>query len=190
MIPREAHHVIVNSQPSLTMKNSSLLIPVFALSTLLTGCVGVGPNTQRGAVTGGALGAIAGGIIGNNSRGGALGGALLGAELGALAGGTLGNSVDHQEGTLYGRSPAYSSARDARYAPPPPPPNPPQTADAVPPAPSPDAIWISGYWLFDGRSYAWLAGHWEVPPPGAHAYVAAHWENQGSRSGYVPSYWQ
>jgi hypothetical protein len=173
------------------MKTSSLLFPALTLSTLLAGCVGVGPNTQRDAVSGGALGALAGAIIGNNSRGGdALGGALLGGELGALAGGTLGNSVDHQQGTLYGRSPDYASARAVTYAPPPPPPAPAQTPEAVPPPPTADAVWISGYWSFDGRAYTWLAGHWEVPPPDAHTYVAAHWDNHDSPNRYIPGYWQ
>ncbi len=173
------------------MKNLSLLLPTLALSTLLSGCVGVGPNTQQGAVTGGALGALAGAVLGNNSRGGnALGGALLGAELGALAGGTLGNSIDHQNGTLYDQPQGYAPRRHAYYAPPPPPPNPPQTAETVPPAPSPNALWISGYWSFDGRAYAWIAGHWELPPPGARTFVAAHWESQGSQNRFVPSYWQ
>jgi hypothetical protein len=62
---------------SLAMNKPTLLLFLAALSTLLSGCVGTGPNTQQGAVTGGTLGAIAGAIIGHNSRGGdALGGAL------------------------------------------------------------------------------------------------------------------
>src|SRR4051812_19225253 len=98
--------------------NKTLLLPSLALVTCLSGCVGVGPNTQQGAVTGGALGAIAGAIIGNNSGGGnSLGGAAIGAAVGALAGGTVGNSVDNDRGTLYGESAGgpraryYSSAR-------------------------------------------------------------------------------
>jgi len=173
------------------MKIHPLFIPTLALASLLTGCVGTGPNTQRGAVEGGALGALAGGILGHNGRDGGLGGAILGAELGALAGGTIGNSIDHENGTLYGREQAYSRAPAVVYAaPPPPPPAPPQAADIVPPVPSPNAVWISGYWAFDGRGYVWLAGHWEVPPPDVRVYVAAHWEREGSHYRYVPSYWQ
>src|ERR1051326_7416609 len=101
----------------------------------LTGCVGTGPNTEQGAVTGGTRGAIAGGVIGHNSRGGdAVGGAILGATAGAIAGGTIGNSVDHQNGTVYGY-PEERRYRTTRYesAPPPPPAAP---AETIPPSPA------------------------------------------------------
>ncbi|MFI5356430.1 MAG: hypothetical protein ACHQ4G_03755 [Opitutales bacterium] len=174
------------------MKNKYLVIPAVALATLFTGCVGVGPNTQQGAVAGGALGALAGAVLGNNSRGGsALGGAILGGELGALAGGTIGNSIDHQQGTLYGHEAAYAASRPVAYAPPPPPASPPAEANATPPPPpTATAVWVSGYWAFDGRNYNWLDGHWEVPPPGAHAFVAAHWESQYGQYRFIPGYWQ
>jgi hypothetical protein len=163
-------------------------------SALLGGCVGTGPNTQQGAVTGGAIGALAGAIIGNNSVGGdALGGAILGGTVGALAGGALGNSVDHERGTVYGY-PAYSGYPAGRgyrtsrleAAPPPPPPTP---VDTIPAAPTADAVWVPGYWIYGGR-YSWMSGHWEIPPPYARSYVAGHWENQGGRDVYVRSYWQ
>jgi hypothetical protein len=169
---------------------------VFVLSTLvagslLTGCVGTGPNTQNGAVAGGALGALAGAIIGNNSGGGghALGGALIGGAAGALAGGTIGNSVDHEQGTVYGepvatRTTAYRVVRQVPPSPPPP------AVDVVTPAPVANAVWIPGYWSFDGSSYSWVAGHWEIPPANTHTYVAAHWENQGSGYFFVPAYWR
>ena len=94
------------------MNKHILLISTLASSALLSGCVGTGPNTQQGAVTGGTLGAIAGAVIGHNSRGGdALGGAILGATAGAIAGGAIGNSVDAQRGTLY---PPYPDGRGYR----------------------------------------------------------------------------
>jgi hypothetical protein len=162
---------------------------VLFLTALLSGCVGTGPNTQQGAVTGGALGALAGAVIGHNSRGGdAVGGAILGGTAGAIAGGAIGNSVDHQNGTVYGGYPEQPGRyRMARVEPPPP--APPAPAETVPPAPAANAVWVPGYWVYDGR-YAWTAGHWEIPPPYAHSYVAAHWENRGGRYVYVRSYWQ
>ena len=51
-----------------TMYRKSILLSSVALSALLTGCVGTGPNTQQGAVGGAALGALAGAIIGNRSK--------------------------------------------------------------------------------------------------------------------------
>jgi len=177
------------------MKKQLVPISILAGSLLFAGCVGTGPNTQQGAVTGGALGALAGAIVGNNSRGGnGLAGALIGGTVGAIAGGTLGNSVDNQRGTLY-QYPQASGYRYYRYgnavqvAPPPMPP-PPQTAEMVGAPPMPNALWVPGYWSYDGYRYSWLAGHWEIPPPAARAYVAAHWETRGDRYVYVQSYWR
>ena len=157
---------------------------------LLSGCVGTGPNTQEGAVTGGALGALAGAIIGHNSGGGnTLGGALIGGAAGALAGGTLGNSADHQNGTMYAdpysSQGTYQVVQQVPATPPPPP-----ASEAVTPAPASNAVWIPGYWSFDGTNYSWVGAHWEIPPANAHTYVAAHWENQGSGYFFVPAYWR
>ncbi len=163
-------------------------VPVLASAMLLGGCVGTGPNTQQGAVTGGTLGAIAGAIIGHNSRGGdALGGAILGGTAGAIAGGTLGNSVDQQRGTLYDPRAGYVyRERPARAVPPPPP----APAETIPAPPAPSALWIPGYWTYDGRGYAWTTGHWEIPPPNATTYVASHWESRGGAAAFVPAHWR
>ena len=169
------------------MNKTLFLLPAVALGALLSGCVGTGPNTQQGAVSGGALGAVAGAIIGHNSRGGdALGGAILGGTVGALAGGAIGNSVDQKNGTLYPYPDdrGYRRVRVERVPPPP------AYQEAIPPAPAPNAVWIPGYWYYDGRGYAWVHGNWEVPPPNAHAYVSAHWERQGDRDVYLPGSWR
>jgi hypothetical protein len=172
------------------MRKQLLLVSTLAVAALLSGCEGTGPNTQQGAVTGGALGALAGAIIGHNSGGGnTLGGALIGGAAGALAGGTLGNSVDHENGTVYGESQPEqrTSYRVVQQVPPPAPPAP---TEVVTPSPAANAVWIHGYWSFDGSSYAWVAGHWEIPPANAHTYIAAHWENQGAGYFFVPAYWR
>ena len=149
---------------------------------------------QDAKTTGLVVGAVAGAVIGNNSRGGnTLGGALIGATVGAIAGGTLGNSVDNQRGTLYGYPEAqgyrsYRYERMAQAMPPPPPP--PQVTETVGASPAPNALWVPGYWSFNGNSYIWLGGHWEIPPPNVRAYVAAHWENRRDGYVYVPSYWR
>jgi hypothetical protein len=166
---------------------------IFALgiSALLAGCVGTGPNTQQGAVTGGALGALAGAIIGNNSRGGnALGGALIGGAVGAVAGGTIGNSIDNQRGTIY-RSPEEATTNVVVQQVPPPPP-PPQTVEVVTPAPAPTAVWIPGCWAFNGDAYVWFPGRWEIPPQGCYTYVAPYWAPRRHGYGYVyiRGYWR
>lgn len=174
------------------MRKHLLLVSTLGLgAALFSGCVGTGPNTQQGAVTGGALGALAGAIIGHNSGGGnTLGGALIGGAAGALAGGTIGNSKDHEDGTLYdeGAPVAQRSYRVVQQVPPPP--VPPTVNEVVTPSPAANAVWIPGYWSYDGNSYAWVSGHWEIPPANTHQYVAAHWENQGAGYFFVPSYWR
>jgi hypothetical protein len=176
------------------MRKSAFVASALALSALLTGCVGSGPNTEQGALAGGALGALAGGIIGHNSRSGdAFGGAILGGAAGAVAGGVMGNSVDQERGTIYGAPGRPLSPDDRAYrvsrvsAPPTPPPTP---VDAVPPQPTANALWVPGYWIYDGRSYTWTHGRWEVPPPFAHTYVPAHSEMRNGQSVFVPGYWQ
>ncbi len=173
------------------MIKQTLLVSTLAMSLLGAGCVGTGPNTQQGAVAGGTLGAIAGAVIGHNSRGGdSLGGAILGGTVGAIAGGTMGNAQDQKNGTLY---PAYPNEPRYRrvpvsYAPPPAPPTP--ASEAVTPSPAPNALWVPGYWSYDGYRYNWVAGHWEIPPPNARAYVVAHWEQRPEGYAFVQSYWR
>ena len=171
------------------MKTNYLnLLPITAL-LLCAGCVGSGPNTQQGAVSGGALGAIAGAIIGNNSgHGNGLNGALIGGAVGAIAGGTMGNQADHERGTIYG---SESEATTQTVVDSPPPPPAPRT-EVIYDRPMPDAVWIQGYWVYRGRGgYSWVAGHWEVPPPHRPGgYIAAHWERRGRGYVYINGYWR
>ena len=34
-------------------------------------------------------------------------------------------------------------------------------------------MWIAGYYGYDGYNYLWVAGHWEIPPPGVARLVTA-----------------
>jgi hypothetical protein len=169
------------------MKTKIILLAPVAAVLFCSGCVGTGPNTQQGAVAGGALGAIAGAIIGNNSgHGNGGGGALIGAAVGAIAGGTMGNQADHQRGTLYG-SEAEATTQVVMEAPPPAPARP---SEVISPQPAPEAVWIQGYWAYASRGYAWVPGHWEIPPPDRNRYVPAHWQRQGNHYVYINGYWQ
>jgi hypothetical protein len=183
------------------MHRKSLLISSLALSALLTGCVGTGPNTQQGAAAGATLGAIAGAIIGNNSGGGGNGaeGAIIGALAGGILGGTAGNAKDNQNGTTYGAQPQPAHAvtyypERAQQQPPPQPQLPPAAPaplnDVIPPSPGANALWVPGYWDYNGTGYTWTAGHWEIPPPMATTYTAAHWEVQGGANVFVRGYWR
>ena len=79
------------------MKKLSLLMIAAVSSIALSNCTApTGPNTQRGALGGGLLGAAAGGVIGHQS-GNALEGAAIGGALGAGAGALYGNSQDQNQ---------------------------------------------------------------------------------------------
>ncbi len=169
------------------MNTKSILVLTTAAALCCSGCVGTGPNTQNGAVAGGALGALAGAIIGNNSGGhNALGGAAIGAVAGAIAGGTIGNSVDHQNGTLY-RSEYEATSNVAVQSVPPQPPPPAELQTAQP---TPSAVWIYGFYDFDGYRYLWVPGHWEIPPPNTVSFVRPHWRYRGGSYVYVRGYWR
>ena len=82
------------------MKTIIITLTSAVAALALSNCAApAGPNTQRGAVTGGLLGAAAGGIIGHQS-GRALEGAAIGAAAGGTAGAVYGNSRDQEQ---YGR---------------------------------------------------------------------------------------
>ncbi|MCX6865050.1 MAG: YMGG-like glycine zipper-containing protein [Verrucomicrobia bacterium] len=82
------------------MKSLLLLLTSVVTALALANCTApAGPNTQRGAVTGGLLGAGAGAIIGHQS-GHTAAGDLIGAAAGGTAGAVIGNSRDREQ---YGR---------------------------------------------------------------------------------------
>lgn len=166
--------------------NSKLITSLTLAAALCAGCEGNGPNTQNGAVAGGVLGAIAGGIIGHNGGGGGAGGAVVGGILGAVAGGTIGNSVDHQNGTLYHNEYEATSNVAVYQVPPPPPPQ----AEYVTAQPTPSAVWVAGFYGFDGYRYNWVPGHWEIPPQGYVVFVRPHWIYRGGQYFYVRGYWR
>jgi hypothetical protein len=167
--------------------NTKSILAITTAAALCAGCVGTGPKTQNGAVAGGALGALAGAIIGNNSGGhNALGGAAIGAVAGAIAGGALGNSVDHQNGTIY-RSEYEATTNVAAPSVPPAPPPPAEVQTAQP---TPSALWVYGYYDYDGYRYLWVPGHWEIPPPNAVAFVRPHWRYRGGSYVYIRGYWR
>jgi len=83
------------------MKKLNLIVISGLCAFSLTNCAApAGPNTQRGAVTGGLLGAAAGGIIGHQS-GRALEGAAIGAAAGGGAGALYGNAQDQEQRRRY-----------------------------------------------------------------------------------------
>lgn len=83
------------------MKKLILSLVSGASAFALMSCAGpTGPETQRGAATGGLIGAGAGAIIGHQS-GRALEGAAVGAAAGAGAGALYGNARDEERRNYY-----------------------------------------------------------------------------------------
>ena len=87
-------------ESSTIMKSTLLTFSAIIMTLAFSNCAGpTGPNTQRGAVAGGLLGAGTGAIIGHQS--GHTGeGALIGAAAGGTAGAVYGNARDQEQ---YGR---------------------------------------------------------------------------------------
>ena len=44
---------------------------------------------------------------------------------------------------------------------------PPGLAEAVPPRPHKDSVWVDGEWAWARRRWTWKPGQWVIPPPDA-----------------------
>jgi hypothetical protein len=69
-------------------------------------------------------------------------------------------------------------------------PPPPARVEIVPPRPRPDAVWIDGEWMWQGRRWAWRPGRWVVPPPNA---AFSPWTATRDANGtlyYAPGTWR
>ncbi len=67
---------------------------------------------------------------------------------------------------------------------------PPPRAEVIDGSPPPGQIWMSGYYVYYGRTgYQWADGHWGPARPGYH-WNAPHWEQIGSRWVFTPGDWE
>jgi len=80
--------------------------------------------------------------------------------------------------------------------------NPPIVADVAvgqaPPAPRVEvqsappyagAVWIGGYWSWNGRQYVWVPGTWSAPRPGF-VWVPGHWKTTPVGWKWAPGHWR
>jgi YXWGXW repeat-containing protein len=58
-----------------------------------------------------------------------------------------------------------------------------------PPAPSPNHVWIAGYWGWDGRHHVWIPGRWEAPRAG-YVWVPGNWEHHKKHWRWHQGYWR
>jgi hypothetical protein len=52
--------------------------------------------------------------------------------------------------------------------------------EVVPPVPFAGAIWLGGYWGWNGGRHAWVPGRWDHPRPG-YGWRPHAWVQQGGR---------
>lgn len=65
----------------------------------------------------------------------------------------------------------------------------PQPPEAIPTQPSSQHVWITGYWTWQNNRYAWMAGHWEVPPHANATWINPRWEPEGGAFRFYEGYW-
>jgi len=65
---------------------------------------------------------------------------------------------------------------------------PPMLVQAPPPSPFADAVWIGGYWAWQGR-WVWSAGYWAPPPRPGYFWVEPYYEHRGSAVVFVNGFW-
>ena len=61
--------------------------------------------------------------------------------------------------------------------------------DLVLAQPTPQHVWLAGYWTWRNDRYEWMAGHWELPPSSSSVWVAPRWEQQGNAYRFYDGYW-
>ena len=55
--------------------------------------------------------------------------------------------------------------------------------------PSPQHVWLAGYWTWRDSRYQWMAGRWELPPNSGSVWIAPRWEQQGNAYKFYEGYW-
>jgi hypothetical protein len=61
--------------------------------------------------------------------------------------------------------------------------------DVVIARPSPNHVWLAGYWTWRDNQYEWMAGHWELPPGSNSVWIAPRWEQEGNAYRFHEGYW-
>ncbi|WP_295957066.1 YXWGXW repeat-containing protein [Rhodoferax sp.] len=65
---------------------------------------------------------------------------------------------------------------------------PPMLVEAPPPMPFNEAVWVGGYWVWEGN-WVWAAGHWApVPQPGYH-WVNPYYEHRNDAVVFITGHW-
>ena len=65
---------------------------------------------------------------------------------------------------------------------------PPMLVEVPPPPPMPQAVWVGGYWGWQGR-WVWCAGHWMTPPQSGYAWTQPYYEHRDGAVVFVAGHW-
>jgi len=94
-----------------------------------------------------------------------------------------GGCVSHR--TVVVRERTVPATREVVVATEPPPPQ----QEIVGVAPTPEHIWVSGYWTnHDGR-WVWKKGRWERRPHRESVWIAGHWDRTSVGWVWRPGHW-
>lgn len=65
---------------------------------------------------------------------------------------------------------------------------PPMLVDVPPPMPFAGAVWIGGYWVWDGY-WVWAAGRWAAPPWPYYTWIHPYYEHRHGRVVFITGFW-
>ena len=68
------------------------------------------------------------------------------------------------------------------------PPPPPRVVRVLPPRPSPEFVWVEGYWYPVRRRYRWHEGYWTRPPYLRARWVRPHYDEDEEE--FFEGYWE
>jgi len=65
---------------------------------------------------------------------------------------------------------------------------PPRLAENPSPMPYYGAVWIGGYWIWQG-TWVWASGRWAAPPSPRHTWVQPYYEHRQGKMLFIPGFW-
>jgi hypothetical protein len=67
---------------------------------------------------------------------------------------------------------------------------PPLVSESIAVSPGPGYVWIPGYHSWNGSTYVWVGGRWEIRPQGRRAWIPGHWNHNRRGWYWVDGHWR